>query len=269
MSGPGPTRAARLRARAWPPARGAARRLGYHLVPATFYAPIPERDVAIPGTPAEMPGLALDLDAQLDFLTHELGPYLREPMAISPENPFYGPLDAETLHAMARAHRPGRVVELGSGQTTQILRAAGLSVDSYDPFGTLPGVHPTATEALPLDVFTSLGPGDWLFADTTHAARVGGDVVRLLLDVLPRLAPGVLVHLHDIFRPYDYPRELLEQGAYWQEHWLLQALLVENPHWEVVLANHALHRTHPESVKALVPSLRDGVHPSAWWMRRR
>lgn len=258
-----------LRARAWVPARGIARRLGYHLVPATYYSPIPEADAEPSAAAAQMPGLDLDLDAQLGFLEGELAPFMGEALAISPENPFYGPLDAETLHALARARTPGRVVELGSGQTTLLMRGAGLTVDSYDPFGTLPGVRRTAVEDLDLDVFESLQAGDWLFADTTHAVRQGGDVVRVFLDILPRLAPGVLVHVHDIFRPYDYPRELLDQGAYWQEQWLLQALVAENERWEIVLCNHALWRAYPERVGALVASLRPGVFPSAWWMRRR
>jgi hypothetical protein len=131
-------------------------------------------------------------------------------------------------------------------------------------------VRPLRANEIPADDFAALGSGDVLFIDTTHTLRPANDVLFLLLEAVPALAPGVIVHVHDVFRPYEYPRELLDTfGAYWQEHWLLQALLVQNDRFEVLAANHALFRDRLPALRELVPTL-DGVDhaPSGFWFRR-
>jgi hypothetical protein len=90
----------------------------------------------------------------------------------------------------------------------------------------------------------------------------------VVLDVLPLLAPGVYVHFHDVFLPYEYHRHWVERGPYWNEQYLLQAFLALNRDFEVALANHALLRTRPDELRRVVPSLR-GHQPSAFWIRRR
>src|SRR5205807_9593176 len=97
-----------------------------------------------------------------------------------------------------------------------------------------------------------------------------GEVVRLVLEVLPGLAPGVIIHFHDIFRPFAYPRIFYERyNVHWQEQYLLQALLAENPNFRIVLANHALWRLHPERMKLRFEGLREGMQPSGFWLERR
>jgi hypothetical protein len=77
------------------------------------------------------------------------------------------------------------------------------------------------------------------------------------------------VHFHDFFRPFEYPRVLYERfDVHWQEQYLLQAFLAYNPHFEVVCSNHALWRLRREQVKRAFPGLRDGMEPSALWLRR-
>jgi hypothetical protein len=130
-------------------------------------------------------------------------------------------------------------------------------------------VHRQRTEDIPLTVFDELRPGDVLFVDTTHTVKTGGDVVRLVLDVFPRLRPGVLVHLHDIFLPYEYPRDwVVARRRAWGEQYLLQAFLAFNRGVEVVFPAHALAREHAATVADVVRSFRDGVCPGAFWMRR-
>ena len=94
---------------------------------------------------------------------------------------------------------------------------------------------------------------DILFIDTTHTVKIGSDVNRLMLEVLPTLRPGVLVHVHDIFLPYEYPRGFFESQCCWQEQYLLQALLAENPNFEVLLPAAAIARERPELISALMP----------------
>ncbi len=280
--------------------RRIARGAGYHLVRANYYSPIPDLDEIPPrvwSDPDEMSGVAWDLDGQLSFLEHELGPWLSElggpgsaprtREGYFPQNEFFNVLDAEVLHAVLRRLRPSRVLELGSGFSTLVIAGAtdrnaqeGAPVrhEVYDPFPSpvLAGVrdrfelHGVGAAEIPLTRFAELRAGDVLFIDTTHTVKPAGDVVHVLLGALPLLAPGVVVHIHDFFRPFEYPRVLLTRfGSYWQEHYLVQAFLAFNPEYQVLCANHALSRLRRDRVQALVPGLDLGTVPSSLWLRRR
>jgi methyltransferase family protein len=268
-------------------ARRIARRFGYQVVTANFYSPIPElEDVPrdLWETPDEMPGVDWGLDDQLEFVQQSLGDHLREfapPLGYTARNPLFPPVDAELVDAVVRWSKPQRVIELGSGYSS-LLIAAALPLESshriVDPFPSpmlakavrSPEVAQLSTFDAPGDWFRELQADDILFADTTHTVKVGGDVTRLILDLMPRLAPGVLVHIHDFFRPFPYPRALYEEfGVYWQEHELVQALLCENETWKILCASHALWRLRRAEVQELVPAAFDGIEPSSLWLRRR
>jgi hypothetical protein len=123
---------------------------------------------------------------------------------------------------------------------------------------------------VPLPVFEELSAGDVLFVDTTHTVKLDSDVNRIVLDVLPRLAPGVIVHVHDIFLPYEYPRKWPEEmGLHWAEQYLLQAFLSGNPSYEVLAAVFALCRDRPDAMARLAPTWRPGAEASAFWFRSR
>lgn len=249
-------------------------RFQFDLVPRRYWSPIPKPlPEGLWDRPSELAGLTpWDMDAQAGVV-RELAPLM-----VSRDDPlcdseFYGGDDARVLYAMVRHRRPAKLVELGSGHSTKVIRAAiardHLACDHrcYDPYpgftGTpTPGfdIEPSAIQDLPMTVFEELGDGDVLFVDTTHTVKAGSDVNRLVLDVLPRLAPGVLVHFHDIFLPYEYPREWLsEMRLYWAEQYLLQAFLSGNEQWDVVLGNYAVARAG----KGL-----EG-RASGFWMQRR
>jgi Methyltransferase domain len=279
--------------------RRVARRLGYHLVRADYYSPIPDLDALPPvlwSDPAPMPGVAFDLDAQLRYVVDELGPLMAEqgatpdppgPGGYHYRNQFFNALDADVLYATVRRLRPPRVFEVGSGFSTLVIenaaarnRAEGdpLRHVVLDPFPSpvLEPVHDrlevyaTAAQEIPRNRFDELSNGDLLFIDSTHTVKPGSDVVHLLLGVVPTLPPGVVVHVHDFFRPFEYPTVLMDQfGVYWQEHHLLQALLVGNPQLEILCANHALARLHREQVREVVPGLEPEMEPSSLWLRRR
>jgi hypothetical protein len=122
---------------------------------------------------------------------------------------------------------------------------------------------------VPLEEFTALQAGDVLFVDTTHTVKLGSDVNRIVLDVLPVLAPGVLVHVHDIFLPYEYPRKWTEEsGLCWAEQYLLQAFLSGNSDFELRAGVFALCRDRPEAMARLAPTWRPGATASAFWMQR-
>jgi hypothetical protein len=263
--------------------RRAARRAGLDTVVAGFYSPIVNVDELpehVWDRQAPTPGIDLDLDAQLAMIEHELMP-LTDGFRPPPENPWYRPMDAHLLYAMVRRQEPARVLELGSGYSTLIIQQAlaaggGASHEVVDPHPSelIPPegltLHRESAATVPGSVFDALSAGDILFVDTSHVVRPGGEVVRVVLEVLPSLRSGVIVHFHDFFRPFEYPRVLYEQlGVHWQEQYLLQAFLAYNPNFEVLCANHALWRLRRERVKRLFPELRAGMEPSALWFRRR
>ena len=291
--------------------RRVAYRLGVDVIPRErfdivrrdFYSPIPH----VAGVSEELwsrrdplGGIDLDVEGAIRFLEAELGPYIEEldvpltgpqpPGTFFVRNNSYGPVDAEILYAMIRAKRPRRMVELGSGYTTVLATAACRrnaidrapveSYVAYDPYprpeilGRVePPAHIIEMSALdvPMDTFRELEADDILFVDTTHTVKLGSEVNRLILEVLPVLAPGVVVHFHDIFLPWEYPREWLEQqGYFWAEQYLLQAFLAFNACYRVALPVHALWREHPERLAALIPSFTgEGIGPGAMWIVRR
>jgi hypothetical protein len=201
-------------------------------------------------------------------------------------NGSYEAVDAHILQAVIRQGRPRRVLEFGSGRSTLVTAAACqrnasdgwpvifIAADpAPQPFIVPPPLGVSrflAVGARGVDpgLFTQLEAGDIMFVDTTHTVKVGGEVNYLILDVLPRLAPGVIVHFHDIFLPFEYPREWIQaRGFYWAEQYLLQAFLAENPCWRVSCATFAISRLFPERLAALVPEA-PHVRPSSLWLER-
>jgi methyltransferase family protein len=269
--------------------RAGAARIGLDVVPKTYYSPIPDLNALPRGiwdTRSELRGIAFDLDAQLRWIEAELAPAMAEFAPPDEPNDSYGPAGAALLHGVVRGLRPRRIVELGSGQSTLIMAAAvernradGVATELrvFDPFPSvarpgLPGVaalEPVRAQDVPLDVFTGLAAGDVLFVDTTHTVKLGSDVNRIVLDVLPVLAPGVIVHVHDIFLPYEYPRTFAERsGLHWAEQYLLQAYLSGNAGYEVLAAGYALCRDRPDAMRRLAPGWRPGEESSPFWIRR-
>lgn len=291
-----------LRERVFPePLRTIARSLGYDLVRADFNSPIPDLrtlSARLWTTPAPMPGVELRIAESLRLLTDDLAPYIAEydPPDHAPGtahgyvrvNNMYPAVDGEVMYAMLRHLKPRHVVELGAGFSSLVVSdalarnvAEGRGADRlvFDPYPSPAAlsagveVRPVAAQDVPAEVFSDLADGDVLIIDTTHTVKAGGDVVRLLLEVLPAIADGVVVHIHDFFRPYEYPRWFYERFAlYWQEHYLVQAFLIYNPVFEVLIANYALTRSHPAEVATVIrgadatPGEASG---SALWLRRR
>jgi hypothetical protein len=101
--------------------------------------------------------------------------------------------------------------------------------------------------------FDSLENGDFLFIDSSHAVKPGGDVLYLYLEVLPRLKPGVIVHIHDIFFPYLHQRNVLDTLFQWTETALLQALLTNNERLRILFSLSMLHYDAPADLKRVFP----------------
>lgn len=196
-------------------------------------------------------------------------------------NDYFPSPDAEVLYAMARRFRPRRIVEIGSGNSTLLFRHAiadgGFEsrIVSIDPAPRrdiarhADEVIPRKLEDLSDDsVFSALGANDILFVDSSHEIKAGNDVLKVFLTIIPTLARGVVMHVHDIFLPYEYPHEWVVQNRWtWGEQYLLQALLQESDEFEVLWCGYYLQRTRPD----LFESFRywTGANGQSLWLRRR
>jgi len=249
-------------------------RFGFLPVPIHFYSPVPDvedlRRRRVWDARSELPGVAFNRDYQLELLAsvgeafgHECAWPARRPVDAGAsdfytENGSFSFGCAASTHCMIRRFKPSLVVEIGSGQSSIVIDQA-LAANSMetgaparhcvvDPYpspalaqhrGVSAELTDTRVELLDPHWFDALSAGDILFIDSGHTVRIGGDVNFLFLEVLPRLAPGVLVHVHDIPLPWDYPPAYSTRPGvrhFWTEAYLLQAFLAFNSAFEVMLA---------------------------------
>ena len=278
--------------------RALAEKSGLQVFDYSFHHPIPNLAVLpddVFDRVSPLPGIAFDSAAQLAWAERELQPFMAEfgdgPERWARDNPFYETGDAEIAYSFVRHIRPRRIIELGSGYSTLVVahavernRADGDEVGyrAFNPWWPAsfaeegkppPGLDSherIPAEEVRLEEFDALESGDILFVDTSHTVKLAGDVNRIVLEVLPRLKPGVWIHFHDIWLPFEYHENLVRlMKLYWNEQYLLQAFLCMNPAFEVVFGTRAVAGQHPEEFGQLVPGFAGSEkYPSSFWLRR-
>ncbi len=123
-------------------------------------------------------------------------------------------------------------------------------------------------KSLPQTHFDQLECGDMLFVDTTHVAKAGSDVCRLFNQILPRLESNVWIHIHDVFWPFEYPHEWLQEGRSWNELYVLRAWLQFNHIFEIKLFLNYLWRFFEKDCKLLFPNSVKNVGGALWLMKK-
>jgi Methyltransferase domain len=275
-----------------------AQALGVHMTPVQYDFPVPNTS-ALPDAlwerESELVGLDLNVEGQLHLL-REVFPSFRaeyETFATAPtgvphefhlNNDKFDGTDALALYCMVRHLKPNLVVEIGSGFSSRVAaRAAAkngatrlVCIEPYpEPvlragFPGLSELRELQVQEVPLEDFERLGAGDILFIDSSHVVAIGSDVNYLMLEVLPRLRPGVVVHVHDVFLPKEYPRDWIYKRHYfWTEQYLLQAFLAFNEVFEILLSNSYLGLHHREEVRQTFPSAPWWSGGSIWLRRKR
>lgn len=203
-----------------------------------------------------------------------------EPVQYCWQNDFWNNADALVQYGIVRDRKPGRYVEVGCGWSSLLLRKAldrnetRCEVTLVEPypnraiFDVLPEdwVHQQCIlQRAPLELFERLGPGDVLFYDGSHCAKVANDVNHFFFEVLPRLASGVLIHLHDIFMPDEYPEEwIFARGQTWNEQYVLQAFLMNNARYRVLIANSYLFHHRGAELEVLYQGIQPASGVSFW-----
>lgn len=189
-------------------------------------------------------------------------------------------LDGAMAYALVRSIRPNRIVEVGSGHSTRFLARAVQDERLATAILAIDPAPRAALRGLPVEwlaatvpgcgiaPFESLAAGDILFIDSSHILMPGTDVDFLLNEVLPALPSGVLVHIHDIFLPDDYPPEWNWRG--YNEQLGVASLLTGN--WDVLFASRyvatRMGERLRETVVAALP-LPAGAFESSLWLVKR
>jgi hypothetical protein len=263
---------------------------GLHVLPVHYYSPVPDTRALgddLWADRLEPPGIEWNEVAQLK-LVREVFPIFREEYDALPReqpasghafylgNGMFDGVDALVLYCMVRHLRPRRVLEVGAGFSSLLTAAAmtknanaGGELVCIEPFPPpalregFPGLTrliATPVQQVPLGEFERLDAGDVLFIDSTHVVKTGSDVNFLFFEVLPRLRSGVVVHVHDVFLPGEFPKHwITEELRFWNEQYLLRAFLLFNHAFEVLLSNAFLDRRHPQALRETFPH-------SPWWL---
>jgi hypothetical protein len=255
---------------------------GVVVLPNHYYTPIADvrelartRDTWAKRSP--MTGIDTDLGRQVAHLQDIVKPFEPEYRgnasykegAARGFGPGFGYVEAQALHGVLRWLKPKRVIEVGSGVSTHCATKALALNASEGHLGKLTCIEPypsdylkssagielvtSKVEELDPAAFDQLGDGDFLFIDTSHAVRPVGDVTHLYLEVLPRIRPGVVIHIHDIYFPYSFQRDLLDGLFQSSETPLLQALLTNNDRLEILFCLSMLHYDAQDVMKDVFP----------------
>ncbi|KIC44783.1 hypothetical protein RA28_15255 [Ruegeria sp. ANG-S4] len=189
-------------------------------------------------------------------------------------NGYYDSPDADALYLMVRRFQPQRVIEVGCGNSTRVTRQAvidgGLqtTITAIDPYPRADIAHVVDTfeqkrlEEVDPAVFDQLEAGDILFIDSSHVVRMSNDVAHLFCKIIPSLNPGVVIHVHDVFLPYEYPKRFFYDCPGWGEQYMLHALL-QSGAFSMLWPGYFLQQTRPDAMESL-PFLNDGRAQSIW-----
>lgn len=268
------------------------------VTPGHFYSPIPSLDEIkrdeskiFGSIPRNIIGLELHEAEQLkllnDFVAYydemPFQPQKREGLRYYFENPAYSYSDAILLHCMIRYLKPKRIIEVGSGfsscmilDTNELFFDGSITTTFIEPYPQLLlslvkdmdessiKIIPTRLQDVDLSEFETLQANDILFIDSTHVSKINSDVNRIFFDILPRLSSGVHIHFHDIFYPFEYPKDWIYEGRAWNEAYLLRTFLQSNSAFCVVLMNTFMAHFHEPFFQEKMPFCLRNTGASIW-----
>ncbi len=182
------------------------------------------------------------------------------------ENRFYSYGDGIILYSMMRHFQPKQIVEIGSGfsssmmlDTNELFFDNQIKLTFIEPYPErlyelinekdkkCATIIQSDVQLVSMDHFENLKKGDILFVDSSHIVKTGSDVNYILFEILPRLQSGVLIHFHDVFYPFEYPKDWVLGGRNWNEDYFLKAFLMYNDKFQIKLFSEYLHTHHKEA----------------------
>ena len=201
------------------------------------------------------------------------------------KNEFYSYSDAIFLHLIIRYFKPKSIIEIGSGfssavmlDTNEIFFNKSINLTFIDPYPerlfSLCKDHEKQTikvlnldlQDVDIDVFDNLQENDILFVDSTHVSKTGSDVNKIIFDILPRLNKGVLIHFHDIFYPFEYPKAWVINWSEfgWNEDYILKAFLMYNNQFKIIMFNTFMEHFHKDWFLQNMPNCLKNEGGSLW-----
>jgi predicted O-methyltransferase YrrM len=269
----------------------------------SYYSPIPslrevrrrEAEIFVePPKSLTLPGIDLNEKDQLGLVDQLAAYYAEQPFPEKKEsqrryyfgNDYFSYSDALFLYGMIRQFRPVRIIEIGSGfsscvmiDTNELFFDGRIACCFIDPdlrrlrgllkredLATVACIEKPIQE-IDLEIFGELSAGDILFVDSSHVAKVGSDLNRILFEIVPLLASGVLVHFHDVFWPFEYPKSWVYQGRAFNEGYVLRAFLQYNQAFKVRLFTSYLEAFHRERLERTMPLTLKRAGRSLWIQR--
>ncbi len=258
--------------------------------PGHFYSTIPAVEDYFPILPKlldksliDLPGIELNLDKQKKFLQECLPFYSEIPFPNEKENEFryyfknlyFTAPDAISLFFILRYFKPKKIIEIGSGFSSAVIMdtndfffEGNMEAIFIEPFPDRLNwflsrskkqnsyvLHEKKVQDVPDSEFFDLKENDLLFIDSSHVSKLGSDVNHLFFNILPKLKKGVVVHIHDICFPFEYPEKWVYEKRFWNEAYLLRAFLTFNDHYEIILFNGFVSIKNHEWLKENMPIL--------------
>jgi hypothetical protein len=279
-----------------PLCRSALMRVGVFPIRDHYYEPLfHPRHLKMPlNNPRSLTGIDWNVEGQLQFLSRfqfegELSgirDYPEEPLSFHFNNQAFESGDAEYWYNLVRLMKPKRIFEIGSGNSTLMARRAINANHNEDPSYRCnhvciePYEQPWLEKAgvtvlrkrvqdVGREFFLELDRADILFIDSSHVIRPQGDVLFEYLELLPVLRSGVIVHVHDIMTPRDYPKEwIVDEVKFWNEQYVLEAFLTSNRDWKVLGALNFLHHNHYEALRSKCPYLTPEREPGSFYLEK-
>jgi predicted O-methyltransferase YrrM len=266
--------------------------------PGHFYSPIPDlrqvrekENIIFGHIPRTIPGIELNEQEQLsllgEFKTYydelPFKSYKSDGLRYFFENPSYSYSDAICLYFMLRHAKPNRIIEIGSGfsscvmlDTNDLFFNGSIKITCIEPFPDLllslirPADRDRITlltqkvQDVELSAFEALGQNDILFIDSTHVSKIDSDVNRILFEVLPHLNSGVYIHFHDVFYPFEYPKEWIYEGRAWTELYMLRSFLQFNTAFKIIFFNTFLEHFYQSAFARDMPLCMRNKGGSIW-----
>lgn len=276
-------------------------KVGFHITLNHYYSPIPEINKLskelwenIPQTPEIEFNAKAQLALLKDFQKKYHSEYDQIPLDKTAEpfqyylrNGLLEGLDGYILYCMIRQLKPKRIIEIGSGYSSLLTAQACLKNGGNTEFIAIepnpkdfikkgfPGlskfIH-KKVQHVDLKIFDKLKQGDILFIDSSHVLKTDGDVKFEYAKILPRLKKGVIIQIHDIFLPAEYPKRFIFKGLHYNEQYLLQALLANSDAFEIIWAGHYMYLNHIEAIQKAFPLYEEKIkwdEPSSVWIRKK
>ena len=276
---------------------------GFYFLRRHYYLPIPDDDLKYLRN-SELVGINMNDEFQLRFTENVILKYKTEflsfPLYPADSSGNYYLVnggfmagDGNAYYALIRYLKPNVIIEIGSGNSTMLANhAIEKNIEEVDEYEckfiaiepnpsnylmTLPQLmelKKCKLQDVPLEYFLQLGSGDILFIDSSHVLKSGGDVWLEYCEIIPRLKSGVYIHVHDISLPYPYPSVYYDTHLYWNEQYVLQALMTNNDKLEVIWAGTYLFHKYADRMITMFSPEYDLMRrsyplaePSSFWLR--